>query len=183
MPEINENTVNGFIFMNKRDMERAKREKETIDRINETLSSNDIDAILGLYRKAVSKRYFVTPVGLSYLSQVRQYLVENGRGDELPMIPVIPIKPGVSEEALEEVKSELKSCNEELDKQLLIKNKLIVAVVALLVCVIGMIFIVATSDNQGFINAEEKVLNKYSAWEEDLKEREALIREKEEALK
>lgn len=183
MSEVNENTVDEFLFLNKKDLERAKKEKVTIEKLNVTMASNDVEAVFSMYRKAVSKRYFVTPVGLSFLSKTREYLSENGKADELPVIPVVPVRHGISEETYEEVKKRLNDREAELDRQLLIKKKLIVVIVALSVCVIGMILIVATSDNLGFINAEEKVLDKYSAWEEELNEREALIREKEEELK
>ena len=54
--------------------------------------------------------------------------------------------------------------------------------IALIVIIIGMFWIVITSDNLGYFNAEDKVLNKYSSWEEELNAREAAIRQREEEL-
>lgn len=174
--------VDEFQFLNKKDLERAKKEKETINKLEESLLGKDTDTMLATYKKAVSKRYFITPVGLAYLSRMRQYLSEN-TNEELPVIPVVPVRRGVSEELYEEAQNKLRDKEKKLEKQLLDKKKLVVIVIALLACVIGMIFIAATSDNMGYINTEEKILDKYSAWEEELTQREAAIREQEEQLK
>ena len=60
MSEVNENTVDEFLFLNKKDLERAKKEKVTIEKLNVTMASNDVEAVFSMYRKAVSKRYFHT---------------------------------------------------------------------------------------------------------------------------
>ncbi|CCX86033.1 unknown [Clostridium sp. CAG:590] len=43
--------------------------------------------------------------------------------------------------------------------------------------------IAVINPNAEYVNTENKVLNKYSAWEEDLKQREQAVKEKEEQLK
>ena len=57
-----------------------------------------------------------------------------------------------------------------------------IAVIAMLITIIGILFILITNENSGFFRAEEKLVNKYSAWEErlynweqELNEREAEI--------
>ena len=45
--------------------------------------------------------------------------------------------------------------------------------------VIGMFFIAKTGDNPNVINYEVAIQDKYAAWEQDLTERESVIREKE----
>jgi lipopolysaccharide export LptBFGC system permease protein LptF len=54
-----------------------------------------------------------------------------------------------------------------------------IVIVALLAIIIGMFVIAVINPNVGYINTERKVLNKYSAWEEDLQLREEEIKQKE----
>ena len=63
---------------------------------------------------------------------------------------------------------------------LLIKKRMAIVIAALAVMVLSMFVIAAVNPNVGYINTEKKILNKYSAWEEDLKQREQAIKEKEE---
>jgi len=52
----------------------------------------------------------------------------------------------------------------------------------LIFIIVGMFIIAAVNPNVGYINTENKILNKYSAWQEDLERREAAVKEKEEQL-
>lgn len=55
-------------------------------------------------------------------------------------------------------------------------------IVALLVMVVAMFVIAAVNPNTGYINTENKILNKYATWQEELEEREQAVKEKEEEL-
>ena len=59
---------------------------------------------------------------------------------------------------------------------------LTIAVVALAVAVIGMIFIAVINKNVGYFHAEQKVQDKYAYWEEQLDAREKELQEWEEEL-
>ena len=64
-----------------------------------------------------------------------------------------------------------------------VKNRMAIVIVALILMVVGMFVIAVINPNAEYVNTENKVLNKYSAWEEDLKQREQAVKEKEEQLK
>ena len=64
----------------------------------------------------------------------------------------------------------------------LLRIRLTIAVVALAVAVIGMIFIAVTNKNVGYFHAEQKVQDKYAYWEEQLDAREKELQEWEEEL-
>ena len=51
-----------------------------------------------------------------------------------------------------------------------------------MVAVIAMFVVAFTSDNPNVLNYENSILNKYSAWEQELTERENVVREKERTL-
>lgn len=55
--------------------------------------------------------------------------------------------------------------------------------VFLVIVVIGMMIVSLTGDNPNILNYENKLLDKYAQWQQELTEREQVIREKERELK
>lgn len=171
------NSIDGYLFRNKSDYARALKEKETIDKLKGNLSAERPDEMLALYKKLISKNYFATPLGISFLYDMRKYLVELYEED-LPPVPVIRVKAPKPEADNREQKKLL----EEIDRLQSAKRTMTIAIISMVVVIIGMMTIVAFDDKSSFFNAENKVLDKYSAWEEDLNAREQAIREREEAF-
>ena len=58
----------------------------------------------------------------------------------------------------------------------------IIAIVVLLIALGAMFYILRTSDIPTMLDYQTKIEDKYSQWEEDLKQRESIIRKKERAL-
>ena len=52
----------------------------------------------------------------------------------------------------------------------------------LLISVVSMMLLAATSDNVNILNDENKLIDKYSSWEQELEEREQAVKEQEQAL-
>ena len=52
----------------------------------------------------------------------------------------------------------------------------------LAVSVIGMFIVASTSDSSTIINYENKLIDKYAAWEQELDEREAALKEREQTV-
>ncbi len=52
----------------------------------------------------------------------------------------------------------------------------------LLISVVSMLLLAATSDNVNILNYENKLIDKYSSWEQELEEREQAVKEQEQAL-
>lgn len=167
--------VDGFIFSDAKEFQKAKKELEIINKVKNGLNIKDGDSVKRTYNALVEKKYFTTPVGLSFLHEMRGYLLETVGSDELlPInVPRIAIKlDGVNPAKYKKIKQ---SYNEQKN----VVNKLLITVVALSVVIIGMFLIISLNDNVGYINTEEKILNKYSEWEEDLIQREKEIKQKE----
>ncbi len=168
--------VDGFIFRSKREFDKAKKEYETIKELKQKIDMNNQENLIELYNRLVSKRYFQTPVGLSFLHELRVFLKEGNDNVSVAYVPVVS-SGGVKNRS--EQNRQYMELQKQYNKQSMTKNRLILAIVSMIIVIVGMIFIMATNENVGYFNAEEKVLNKYSAWEERLQkwEEELTIRE------
>lgn len=181
MAETEKYIVNGYRFVSRTDYERAAKEYENIMGLRDKLNANDIQGLKMVYNKLVSKNYFRTPVGFGFLHELKEYIESSeGSGEELPEVPVPKLEAKKTVSLLDD--PQYVKLREEHDRLLVIKNRMIIAIVSLAVIVIGMFFIAITNDNAGYFRAEEKVLDKYSSWEEELNQREKEIRDREEAL-
>ncbi len=177
-----DNIIDGYFFLSSSDANKARKEEATVNKIKESIDVNDTRQLFELYIKLVSKNYFNTPVGLSFLHEMREYLLQYYEEGNLKPIPVRTIsneKKAMSSQFSVEQYEKLKKENEKLGN---IKQKLVIAVVAMAILIGGMILIVITNDNLGYFNAEDKILNKYSAWEERLSNWEDELIRREELL-
>lgn len=168
--------VDGFIFRSKREFDKAKKEYETIKELKQKMDMNNQENVIEIYNRLVSKRYFQTPVGLTFLHELRVFLKEGNDNVSVAYVPVVS-SGGVKNRS--EQNRQYMELQKQYNKQSMTKNRLILAIVSMIIVIVGMIFIMATNENVGYFNAEEKVLNKYSAWEERLQkwEEELTIRE------
>ena len=182
-------SVSGYVFQSPSEAKRALQEQEYIKKLKKTINPEDLNNMYELYGKLTSKGYFVTPVGFSFLYELREYLTKQGYRLQDKPIPVLSRSKASGEddgrlnrkyEQIREKQEQSAKMIERLEKQ---RIRLIVAVVALAITVVGMLFIVATNDNLGYVNTEQKILDKYAHWEEQLDEREQQLLEWEDELK
>ncbi|MGN0389632.1 MAG: hypothetical protein ACI4L2_02370 [Wujia sp.] len=183
------NAVSGYVFQSPSEAKRALKEQEYITNLKRTMDPENLDGMLQLYERLTSKGYFVTPVGFSFLHELREYLSKQGYHLERHPIPVLSRSKASGEDdarmnkRYEEVRLKQEQSEKTIEKLNTLRIRLTVAVIALIITVVGMLFIVATSDNLGYYNAEQKVLDKYAHWEEELDAREQELLEWEEELK
>lgn len=178
--------IDGYCFSNSQDAKLALKEKNAISKIKDSIDISNTVAVYETYNKLVSKSYFVTPVGLGFLHEMRDYLKQFYDEDELKTITVLSKQKNKESNTLGEFNyknlEKLKLENEKLNS---LRQKLVIAVVAMVIIIVGMMFIVVTNENLGYFNAEEKLLNKYAAWQERLEnwEQELIKREDELGIK
>ncbi|MDE6024336.1 MAG: hypothetical protein K2G45_02680 [Lachnospiraceae bacterium] len=172
--------VDGYIFRSRTEFERAKKEYETVHNIMENLNMDNEEDVIKLYSKLVTKKYFQTPIGLSFLHELRQLIIGGKDNASMPYIPVVPT---VRMRAPEQQERQYKKLKDQFDYQSIIKSRLTIAVVAMAVIIVGMIYIAMTNENVGYFNAEEKIVNKYSTWQEQLDKREEELNIREERIK
>lgn len=178
-------TYEGYVFASPDDVELAKNEIKKIEYIRTKIGYKDIDMLVNVYNKALENKSFVTPVGLSFMHDLRAYILKNSDGEiELSPIPLYTTFRRLSLSDKEpKVRTRVtKAQKEELDMKT--KNRNLRMVCAILVVVIAlMVVITFTGSTPNILNYKQAITNQYAAWEQDLTEREKLIREKERELK
>lgn len=177
-------TYEGFVFANPDDVELAKNEIKKIEYIKTKIGYKDIETLKGVYNKALENKSFVTPVGLSFMHDLRAYIMKNDIECELPAIPLYTTFRRISLNDQEpKVRTRVtKAQKQELDIKTKIRNLKIICAI-LVVIILAMIMITFTGSNPNILNYKRAITNQYAAWEQDLTEREAVIREKERNLK
>lgn len=179
-------TVSGFIFVSAEDAELARQELIKIDYLEKRMNYHLPENILAVYNKVLENKMLRTPPGIEYLNKMRNHLLKTGIDAE--RIAPIPIyhnfAPKISGETTEgiarqRIERRLKKEKTETAK-LKSRFQISVAVCLLFAVLISVMFyITLSSDNPNILNYENALLNKYAAWEQELREREILIREKE----
>ncbi|MCM1159388.1 MAG: hypothetical protein NC300_11810 [Bacteroidales bacterium] len=171
--------VDGFVFSSQTEARIALKEKENIEVLRQRMISADGSAVYELYHKLIERDMFKTVIGYSFLSELRQRLLMEFQYDEEELVSVkLPRQMEYNNiSAMNQKNMQL-----EVSRLEETKRKMSIVIVALLVMVIAMFVIAAVNPNAGYINTERKVINKYSAWEEELTQREKEVKEKEQQL-
>lgn len=171
--------VAGYEFETEGDANEASREEQNILHLKSKIDFKNTDAMKVLYRRLVEKQVFSTPVGLQFLAEFRDYLVgEAGLPEE--EIPSVKVehKRGMSRLQKEQMEY-LQAENERMTNQ---RRYYYITIGALIAVIVVMLAIAALNPNVGYINTENKILNKYAEWEERLTERERKLNEREAEL-
>lgn len=173
---MSELRVEEFVFKNLDDAKLAESEKKKIYYLNTQLDDLDLENLMKLYERLNKEKIFVTPVGISYLQKIRKILLDHGV--EESRIPAIWLHTRYS--------SAPKNIENRSKKSMLVSKKKIrlslTLNILLILAVISMFIITLNSKNPNILNYEKVIQNKYSAWEQELTEREEKIRESERQL-
>jgi flagellar motor component MotA len=186
--------VEGYCFESQKEAEKAAKELEQVKAINEKLDEDNLQMVKALYLKALNQQVFETQIGFSYLRNLQMHLIEEGamKPEENPL-PVAYSKMVMQEEGAriqEEYQELLQEEQSKMEKELKkekeltqkagdkCKNFMILSGV-LAVMVIGMFLITLTGKNENILNYKRVITNQYAEWEQDLTQREAVVRQKE----
>lgn len=174
--------VGGYTFSSEGDALLARKEESRVAYLEKRMRYDKPEVVLAVYNKAVDERLFTTPIGLSYLQKIREYLADKGLMAKARDIPVFQ---DYSYDISERVKRRQARERVEPSTYQGLKNKIRISVICnivLLILVIAMFVITLTSDNPNVLNYERALTNKYAVWEQDLTDREKVIRQKEREL-
>lgn len=175
-----EGAIEGFYFEDEAVARQAMREYIYIEKMREKVSVLKPNELKDFYHKLIEKHIFSTQIGLTYLYEIRSTLIEGYQfADEDLEEIVIPM---VKTETLKEDKEAAEKALEEITALKRTKTLLLAAVGILVIVIIGFFVIIATNENIGYINTENKIVNKYSQWQEELDAREQALDEREKAL-
>lgn len=200
----------GFAFQDAEEGDKASHELEAVEYIEDTMNWQDSDQVLKLYLQILDSGMFTTPVGLSFLRDIQRRLLDGGQIDpyQIPDVPVpvtfghvaagIVAKQGNAE--LKETDAMNSSEEDETALRLRDSDRLLNAMkkrnvkhrrsiqmqkvmIGILVIMVILMFVISlTGRAPTILNYRSKVQNEYSEWEEELKAREDLIREREHEL-
>ena len=153
--------------------EAEKKELEGIQYIREKNDMNNMKKVLALYNKLMERELFHTQTGIAFMEQLKEQLIAS------PEIKNQDIW-GYKEEKTEDTKENVQKEKENLYKYRYY-NSLIINIILIAALILGF-FITTNSKNVNILNYENRLIDKYSAWEEQLKERESIVTEREKAL-
>ncbi len=184
--------VGDFTFETEAEAEVAQKESQAIAYITKQIDLNNPEAVLATYRMMISKDLFHTALGIAFLQEVHDMLMQQPglKGLDIPEIPE------QSKTEIEQPKTDKKKRNKKprrrnrREKQMtedVLKYKkrseiLSVICGTMLVIILAMFVINATSEHPTILNYEEKIVNKYAAWEEELYLREQELKQREQEL-
>lgn len=163
--------VAGFEFESEEMALMAQKELQAVSYVKSKTRMDDPDMVLRLYKAMVEQNTFVTPVGMTFLGELQEYLytIPYLKREDIPLIPVK--KQEVQQKKVEEKKDRYKP---------LFRVTLFFSIVFLII--IGAMFTITyvSGNNVNIINYENAIIDKYEKWESELKEREEAIKRLEE---
>lgn len=178
MSDAGELVVEGFRFCNEADADLAREEEKKIQYIMGRLNYGEPQGVLTIYNKMIANRIFTTPVGSVFLNQIRDFLIDSKQIPEEDIMP-IPVHTVFSSTLEDEPVKPRRITPPKIktfEKEYNFSKVMIALLVAL---VFGMFYITLHADNPNILNYKKAIENQYSTWEEDLSNREAVIRQKE----
>ena len=183
MDNIEALTVDGYIFANKEDAEIAKNEIRKIEYIESHVDMTNIALVKSVYEKAMAERYFQTPIGFEYLRDLQKIMTSGGVKEELiKPIPLYTTFKRIDLKNSDSVKKRVtKAEKKEMSLRMKYRNAVLAAIIFGVLC-FAMLLITLHGSTPNAINYKNAITNQYAEWEQELKEREAVVREKEREL-
>lgn len=173
-------SVSGFVFETEEAAQKARNELEGIDVVRSKVNMRSPETVLEVYNKLIDKRLCKTVVGYSYLHDLQKYLQNSNQipGESIRDIPIEPIRRRVVRE-IENTGEKRKQAGKDSyrDKY---RTSLIFNLIFGIAVVLIMYF-ATTGDSVNIINYENKIIDRYEAWEQELTERESALEEYEKA--
>ncbi|MCI9189029.1 MAG: hypothetical protein HFH84_05255 [Lachnospiraceae bacterium] len=184
--ENNTLSVGGYLFYTEKDAQLARAEEQKIEYLEAHMDYSLPDSIRYIYEHTIQERLFRTPVGIRYLQKLRDFLlaqpgVEPGSIMDIPLY--MTFDGELREYAAPARERVVPSRKKDRDKE---KNRFTLSVilnVLLVGAIIAMFYISYVSEQPNVINYERALTSKYASWEQELTEREQVIRETERELK
>ncbi|MGN0351316.1 MAG: hypothetical protein ACI4ES_06645 [Roseburia sp.] len=180
--------VGGFLFQDEKTAEQAKREVEGVQFIQDKIDKAQPKMVLQVYNQVIRQKMFETAVGQTYLKDLQEYLraVPEIRSEDILPIPVgrtrgtyVAATPQRENKPPQKKTTNVKAKNVDYKKSF---HTALILNIAFIICIIFMFLINLTSDSVTILNYESKLIDKYEQWENELEEREQILREKENAL-
>ena len=192
--------IDGFSFKTKEDYLQAKNEYDGVTYMKSRTNMNNAANVFSVYKSLVEKGVFSTPVGISYLYELRSFLLKNNdyvtAVEELP-IPVVATKATKGKLPFMKKKDVLTKSDvirnmKKYDIESVYRNRFIssiIVIVFLVVVMAVMLIITRNSDNTNILNYKDRIDREYEdredsliKWQNQLELREEAVKNKEKEL-
>ena len=180
-------TVGGYRFANRDDALLAAAEMKRIEQLELRMDYAKPQTVYVVYTKAIENKVFCTPIGQDYLKSLQDYLTKFYEGDKADILPIPLFQVFGGTEKKQEVTPIERVKNVSYVKNTGKRKKgtspvSIIVIIVLVIMVIAMFAINLNGTTPNVLNYERVLQNKYASWEQELREREDAIREKEREL-
>ena len=174
-------TALGYEFACLDDAILAQSEIKKINYLKEHLDQGDANTVKALYDKAIDEKFFKTPVGIGFLTEMREYLIDtlDYAEDEVRAIPLYMFYDTTAAKKTE-TKADKKPEKKKERVGLLFLS--VVFNIALLIGVGIMFWIALNTNHPNILNYEAAITNRYAAWDQELTERERAVKQAEREL-
>lgn len=180
MAEKTDFYVEGYRFGTMGDASQAQMEQKKAAYFESKLQGKDAQNILAVYDKILDEKIFSTPVGWEYLKYLQEKMRTLGVNEEqIRPIPMYVSFIRDNEEVT--VRQRIRPARKRDKSGDRFKISVMVNIL-LGVLVIAMFVIALNSKNPNILNYRKTIENEYAAWEQELTERENLVRQKEAEL-
>lgn len=182
--------VEGYLFETEEEARQAKKEAEGIAYIRAQTKKNNPDAILNLYNRLINQNLLETVIGISFLRELQLYLqsVPYIKKEDIAPIPV-PNKGIEAQKELRRLQHEdrrQKQLSYRNDSEGIYRKRFRIAGICCIILasiVVGMFAITyATGKSMNIFNFEQKLIDRYEVWEQELEQREADVKRREQIL-
>jgi hypothetical protein len=192
--------IDGFDFKTKEEYLQAKNEYEGVMYMKSRTNTNNLANVFSVYKSLVEKGIFSTPVGISYLYELRSYLLKSNEYaalvEEMP-IPVVSKNNSKGKFSLKKnkdtmTKSDVIKNMKKYDIESVYRNRFVSSVIVIIFLVIVMVFmmiITKNSKNTNILNYKNRIDAEYEdredaliKWQNQLELREEAVKEKEKEL-
>lgn len=171
-------TYQGFTFRSEAELAEAKKEAEVVAYIRSQADLGNVKTVTKLYNRLVEKGTLVTILGIAFLQELRSRALESGTVAESSLRPLPePVKQ-------EKFAGEKKPTKEQklLEFYKERSKRLTFTVVVLCIVIAAMFAIRMFGTASPFTDYEQKVLDEYAGWKEELTAQEERLHLWEESL-
>lgn len=170
--------VEGFSFTDVNMAKQAGKEAEGVRYVKSKTNMSDPKEVLRVYQRLLAQKTFQTPVGYAYLRELQEYLISNPsiENKDIGAVPVaanlkVNDAVGVTQRLRGRIKAERRKFRISLFANLVLALSIIV-----------MFAIALSSDQTTILNYEKRLQDRYAKWEQELTEREQIVREEEQMM-
>lgn len=178
-------SAEGFSFNTEADAALAESEQRKVEYLEARLDYQRPESILRVYNKVIEDRVFKSPVGYFFLKNLQAYLKSRPEidADSVADIPMHITFDSELREQSNPARNRIRTQTGKAEpkKSPALPVSLLTNVV-LVIAVIVMFVIALKSDQPNILNYEKALTNRYAAWEQQLTEREKVVRQKEREL-